>query len=658
VFYSPIFLKQEAEKKRVLHDLKCSGANKSVRRNSVKQDGIKTLKGLISPGDRFALWDLRKMFFQFTVQPRLRPMLRTQIWLKEMGRWTRRRLQNATLSMGLTVAPEIVTKFFACVLQVFKEVGYRTAIKVDDLIAVLPNDVTKAHTQCYVITRVLVRLGAVLSGEKCDFNLRHQVKWHGMHFCSIVEVCSLPPDKVTKTVGMVATFQGLLESNDAVITIRALASLIGTLVAAMEAVDAVRLMVMDFQALRAYLMQDKTWEWEKKCEVSAIPDMLRHEVIEACKEWRRGCNPAEPHRVHWNGKLMYSRLPLATIYTDACEWQRGVWVAADTKAGLEEISLPLPFADDMMFEHITLQETVAAADGVIEVILRRGYRDCVLKARIDATAALKYIQCLGGRKYAFNCSVRDLQRLLRQRKIMLVADHVPGEQNPADAPSRKVVALAEYRLCLQAFNTLNRRWGPFGIDLCAAGWNKQLPRYLSMQRSDPMAEGYDVLTHPMQDENRVMYCFPPPHKKLIMEILQRVKSCAVAEMVIVMPAWASTELAAALAMAVDMPMVFECCPELLLPPKAYGVHLPGAGHRRWWTRKQWGCFIGIRLSGSVARQEGFRSRWRSMRESATKKGEMESTLIRSTRYWWPLSNNCTTAVTLLCRMLSSLESSA
>ena len=116
IFYRDIFLKSEGEKKWVLHDLKTSKANAHPRRNSVKQDGVNDLKGIVEPGDRFALWDLRKMFFQAAVQQRLRGMLRTKVRLRSDGEWQVQRLQNATMSMGLTVAPEIATKLFADVL--------------------------------------------------------------------------------------------------------------------------------------------------------------------------------------------------------------------------------------------------------------------------------------------------------------------------------------------------------------------------------------------------------------------------------------------------------------------------------------------------------------------------------------------------------------
>ena len=53
----------------------------------------------------------------------------------QAGRWRLRRLQYKTLSMGLTVAPEIATKLFSDVLKVLRELSFKVAIKVDDLIA-------------------------------------------------------------------------------------------------------------------------------------------------------------------------------------------------------------------------------------------------------------------------------------------------------------------------------------------------------------------------------------------------------------------------------------------------------------------------------------------------------------------------------------------
>ena len=116
------------------------------------------------------------------------------------GEWQPRRLQNATLSMGLRVAPEIMTKMFVPILNLLRQLGMRVAMKVGDLVAVLPNAFDQAMMQTAVITQLLVKLGAVMSPNKCEFGMRMRVEWHGIIFCSVVQVCSMPTAKVTKMV--------------------------------------------------------------------------------------------------------------------------------------------------------------------------------------------------------------------------------------------------------------------------------------------------------------------------------------------------------------------------------------------------------------------------------------------------------------------------
>ena len=642
VSYSDIFLKQEETKKRVLHDLKSSGANKGVRTNPVKQDGVKLLKGLIRPGDRFALWDLRKMFFQILVQPRLRRALRTKIWLLEMGRkclpqeWRVRRLENATLSMGLAVAPEIATKLFADVLRVIRKLGIRAAIKVDDLVAVLPNDPQEALMQAYVVTRLLIKLGAILSANKCDFGMRHRVVWHGMVFCSIVQVCSVTAKKVTKSVQLAGMLARLLQSRDGVLTVRALAKLIGTLISNMEGVDAARIMVVDLQLLRTQLTLDPDWEWDRVVAVRSLPRVRVLEALETCKEWAKGYNPQQAHKIHWNGKFMYSEHPTAVIYTDACEWQRGVWVKSDRHH--KEIDRALPFVGEEMKDHITLQETAAAADGVVETMMERNYCDCVLVAKIDATAAVKYIKCMGGRMASFTKRIRTMQQLLRDRHVQLLAGHIAGEINPADAPSRRRLGMMEWKLSFQMYNALRMRWGPFGLDACAASWNAQEPRYISRQRSDTEAITHDVLSYPLQNETLVIYMYPPAHRVMVLELLQRIKSAQV-EVVMVLPAWPSQQVIEALRMAVDEPMVMEMEASSLVEPEAYRYHLSSStSNGQWWSQKKWSTFLGIRLSGVSEKSEAYRRSWRMRSDLRTKKGEMENILTRSTACWLPVSS--------------------
>lgn len=371
-------------------------------------------------------------------------------------------------------------------------------------------------------------------------------------------------------------------------------------------------------------------------------------------EWIVDYNPDYPHRVEWNGKLCYSRPPVAIIFTDACEWQRGGWVEATAEH--PAIDRALPFDDVETHEHITLQETAAAADSIVGTVLERGYSNVTPMARIDATEAVRYIRCLGGRKASFTGRIIQMQLLLRERHIQLLAGHVKGAENPSDAPSRGVLGLAEYSLNRQYFNHLQRPSGPFGLDACAASWNCQLPRCLSRQKGDAKALGHDILCYPLQHEEQVMYIFPPMQPKLVLQILKRI-TAAKAEAVLVLPLWTTAVLTEALKMTVDVPVVLGCSRDLLQPPAAYEVHL-GGQLAQWWTRPKWKALIGLRLSGDAGRVADTRARWQGEYGTCTSKGEMAATLIGRTVSWWPVSNDIKPKVTELARLCCQIWSYA
>ena len=406
---------------------------------------------------------------------------------------------------------------------------------------------------------------------------------------------------------------------------------------------------MGLQALRASLTQSKGWTWDGKVEMRTIPLGKVAGAVESCVEWIADYDPEYPHLIEWNGKLSYSKPPAAVIYTDACEWQRGLWVEADEE--WPAIDEAWPFVEGEIWEHITLQETAAAADGIVETVLRRGYRNCTLAARIDATAALKYIACLGGRRAMFTLRVKSMQRLLREHHIQVVAAHVKGEENPADAPSRRILQMGEFMLCRPCFEMMEQRWGPFGLDACAAEWNHQLPRYLSRQKGDSKACGHDVLAFPIQHEKQVIYIYPPAHKRLVMEILQRV-SAARAEAVIVLPAWKTMEVVKALKMAVDDPVMIESDAELLQQPHAYRVHLQHHAPTQWWLQRRWKVWLGIRLSGKSENAGAWHRQWQQTAAKCTRKDEMASILRSRSRSWWPLSENCTETRQFVSQTLS------
>ena len=79
------------------------------------------------------------------------------------------------------------------------------------------------------------------------------------------------------------------------------------------------------------------------------------------------------------------------------------------------------------------------------------------------------------------------------KKITINAEHLPGSENiRADWESRHLTDSSDWKLHREVFLSLDKRLGPFSIDLFASRTNTQLPLYCSW-RQDPTALAVDAL---------------------------------------------------------------------------------------------------------------------------------------------------------------------
>jgi hypothetical protein len=435
-------------------------------------------------------------------------------------------------------------------------------------------------------------------------------------------VCSDPGEKVTKKVQMAIILIGMCQSQDAVLTLRLVAKIHGVFAAGMNSVDATRIRVMELHSMRLWLMEDPAWAWDRQVPVPNIPNRLLYSIIEEMQWWIKGYDALSPHTIHWNGKYFLNDTPMCTIYTDACNHTMGVWVPKDIENDFPMINRTKPFTGSMINAHITLQETVAGVDGVLETLKERNYSNGVICTRVDATVAVKYLRCLGGKKSKYTAEVMELQQELRDRRLINWVTHIKGEDNPADKPSRTILGLAEYKLSSQVFQWMNNTWGPFTLDLFAARWNHQLPRYVTYtELTDPKAAGRDAMAWPLQNETGVIYCFPPPHKRLLVMLVQRLRLTRT-RAVLILPIWQSEWLTMSLQMATDLPVLLECNSELLRPPEAYSAH--EVSTHQWWKSRPWTGLIGVPMQHSPEKNGAFQARWQRSLNSSTSQIQVDT----------------------------------
>ena len=201
-----------------------------------------------------------------------------------------------------------------------------------------------------------------------------------------------------------------------------------------------------------------------------------------------------------------------------------------------------------------------------------------------------------------------------QKGVIIHAEHLPGTENiRADWESRHVRDSSDWKLQSEVFLQLERRCGPFTIDLFAsrtnAQTNAQIQDYCSW-RPDPQALAVDALS--ISWRNHRPYMFPP--FSLITRCLEKIDQEEV-DTILIAPVWQSQ---------VWFPRVLESLmddPILLLEthnivtdidnnthPLASQGHLPLAA----WP-----------ISGRHSAQEAY---WRELLQSSTNHGEVQQNL--------------------------------
>jgi hypothetical protein len=657
VFYSPVFtiLKSDGKRRRLLHDLKRSGANKHFRLKKKKQDGIPDAKGLINPGDVLAVFDFKDFFHQSRVRPDLCCTLRTVVKVTDSKttKLVEQRMQACTLAQGMSPAPQIATDITADPLRLLRQMcGMRVLIKIDDILLICSSR-EELILQSWTLVKLFSTLGAIFSYDKCDLRMLHRTLWCGMVMCTITSVCSIPPAKIEKTVKAITIFRSILQSKEGVLTARAVASLRGLLISMIDGVDAARLMSLGLQELLCWMMQLQNWNWDLQVDVKAIPTKVQLAALADCESWTADYNPEDPTNVAWNGKLMYVMEIAGVLLTDSSRYQKGLYSPTD-RFNNPPLRIAQPFSKAEMDTHITFQETGAAADMIVEAVVSRNYRDCTIATGIDATAAIKYIRAMGGRKKKYSQRVMQMQEVLRDRRILNLPYYQEGEHNLGDEPSRTPVGPSEFMLRPDVYSSLNHGWGPHACELFASDWNTRTANYYTLQYSDPLASGVDAMKQQLSNLPKPLWAFPPPHKKLINSFLQVVKESEL-EVTLIIPFWPAEMTSMALRMLQATPVILECNSKLLIPPASYRLH--GVKTADWWKGKQWKAFLGLSLSGKHSNRGEFLRSWQRIPEGSTRREQTAqgvNTLIEAIPYFLSTSKRTRELACSLSQMLNSV----
>ena len=113
---------------------------------------------------------------------------------------------------------------------------------------------------------------------------------------------------------------------------------------------------------------------DRLIQVKQIPLRILNPVLIEMSDWIANYNQIDSKElISWNGRYHHCGHPMATIFTDACEWQKGVFVHASKTH--PQICKAIPMDRQDATQHITHQEQDGTNDGVIETVLERNLHD-------------------------------------------------------------------------------------------------------------------------------------------------------------------------------------------------------------------------------------------------------------------------------------------
>ncbi|MEW8547756.1 MAG: DNA N-6-adenine-methyltransferase [Candidatus Thiodiazotropha sp.] len=226
---------------------------------------------------------------------------------------------------------------------------------------------------------------------------------------------------------------------------------------------------------------------------------------------------------NWNGKSIITAGPDLTISTDASKkgWgaalgkrrAQGLWTLAETE------------------QHINVLELKAALFALRTFAF--DLRKVHVHLKMDNRTSVAFIQKMGGtRSTRMLPLTQEIWNFALEREITLTAEYLPGSLNTdADWQSRNYHDSSDWKLKESVFQQLNRRWGPFKLDLFASRHNAQLQKYVSWF-PDPFALEVDAFQRQWKEEG--LYLFPP--FAMIPRCLMKVRQES-ASVVLIAPTW-------------------------------------------------------------------------------------------------------------------------
>ena len=518
-FYSSLFLvPKKSGGYRPIVNLK--KLNTFVRYEHFKMETMEDVRQLLRPGDFLAKLDLKDAYLTVPMRTEHQPFLRFS--------WRDRFFQFVCLPFGLSSAPRLFTKLLKPVVSQLRRLGIRLVIYLDDMLFMNESE-EKLIKDLRIAINLLSSLGFLINWDKSILSPAKSIEFLGLLVNSTDLSLALPLKAVSSILSIC---NGMLSQSS--VSLRNLSSLLGHFSWAIPTVPFAQTHYRNLQ--RLYISN-----LHPSGDLSRSV-YLSFEAREDIRWWVANLSIS-------NGHSFFKKDPDLSIYSDAslqgwgfsCDGicSRGPWAGSDRLRHINELELLAAF-------YALKALTAHSFDLTVNLIL-------------DNSTAVSYVNKRGGTRSKSLCDIStSIFRWCESRNLSLTATHLPGNLNSvADSQSRSSLDASDWMLNKSTFQELIAIW-PMDIDLFAAKWNAQLPRFVSwLMQPDAFA----LNAFSLKWSKLLGYAFPP--FTLIARCLAKIRR-EKAELVMVCPVWPSQPwFPLLLQMASDVPRILRPHPDLL-----------------------------------------------------------------------------------------------
>ena len=330
-----------------------------------------------------------------------------------------------------------------------------------------------------------------------------------------------------------------------IITVKELASLVGTLVAAFPGVEYGQLYYRSLECLKINSLRESHNYKRKIC--------LSNQCISELNWWLNEGLFSSKKISHGNPDFVLqsdsSGYGWGALLLNNSSKTQGHWSSTEQQLHINVLELQASFLG------------LKALCGELS--------DCHIQLQLDNTTAVCYINNMGGTHSKLcNSIARELITWSKERGIWVSATHVAGSLNSADVLSRVFNDDIEWKLNERLFSQVCEVFGIPEVDLFASRINHQVKSYFSYY-PDSNAVGINAFAHKW---NMFPYIFPPFN--LIPRCLRKLREDKTCQAILIAPTWPAAPWWPTLQkMLLKPPLLLQSTPSMLvLPHKVNKMH--------------------------------------------------------------------------------------